>query len=105
MTAEDSALKYFESNLRADEYGKIARKATFSDVMAEVIACKNAQEAALSKLPRGHRHLDILLQRIHLYSGVVDTAIQNTTQPASLIWASMKFLIQVRYNVMENQDT
>jgi hypothetical protein len=95
VTAEEGALRYFESYLNVDEYNKILKETTFTDVVSELIACKNVQEAVLSKRPKGHIHLDILLQRIHLYSGVVDTAIQNTTQPASLIWASMKFLIQV----------
>lgn len=93
--AHENALQQFQAYLNTNEYQEITNPASFTDVLAALIACKNAQSVSKAKL-RKHQHLDRLLQRVHHYKEVVDVAVQGCPDTVSFIWASMRFLIMVR---------
>lgn len=88
-------MNHFRSHLETEEYKDITKSTTFTDVITALIACKNAQRSKRSKGKKSD-YIDRLLQRIHHYKGVVDTAVQGTPELVSIVWASIKFLVQVR---------
>lgn len=97
LNAFQNAVNHFRSHLEIGEFEKIVNlPTTFSDVVAALISCKNARKMGKSKgKGKKREYLDQLLQRIHHFKGVVDAAVQSSPQIASLVWASIRFLVEV----------
>lgn len=75
----------FRAYFHSDDFQKISRSTTFSDVVAELVACKNALQKGTRKQGKSQQHLDKLLQRIHHYSSVIDPAAQGSPELVNVV--------------------
>ncbi|KAL4768997.1 hypothetical protein BDW60DRAFT_109780 [Aspergillus nidulans var. acristatus] len=103
ITAYQDAMAQFRAHLHSDDFQKISRSTTFSDVVAELVVCKNAQQKGTRKQGKSQQHLDKLLERIHHYSSVIDSAAQGSPELVNVVWASIKFLVQVTSSYLSMQ--
>ncbi|KAL2862422.1 uncharacterized protein BJX67DRAFT_297566 [Aspergillus lucknowensis] len=103
VTAYQKAISHYRTSLADDDFHKVTQNTTFADVVAELIACKNAQQTGTRKAGKAQQHLDALLQRIHHYTGVIDAATQGNMGMVALVWGSIRFLVQVTSSYLSMQ--